>query len=161
VIPLIKALRDPREGVRRGVVESLGRLGDKRAVAALERQRKIEETEGAKLAMAMIDMVLQVFVEAANSSRNRNSGSRRLRSSTRRPSSPKPRFRPRKKRTRAWLPKPPLRREHGRSTRSQPRPISGAVDPDALVAALGEGELTADLGSDLTAAELGDAGEGI
>ena len=58
VIPLIKALRDRRESVRRGVVESLGRLGDKRAVAALERQRKIEESEGAKLAIAMIDMVL-------------------------------------------------------------------------------------------------------
>jgi HEAT repeat protein len=57
VIPLIKALKDPREGVRRGVVESLGRLGDRRAVAALERQRKVEETES-KLVVAMIDMVL-------------------------------------------------------------------------------------------------------
>ncbi|MBW3635684.1 MAG: HEAT repeat domain-containing protein [Armatimonadetes bacterium] len=57
VIPLIKALKDPREGVRRGVVESLGRLGDRRAVAALERQRKTEETDS-KLVVAMIDMVL-------------------------------------------------------------------------------------------------------
>ena len=54
VIPLIKALNDSRESVRRSVVESLGRLGDKRAVPALERQRKIDE----HLVTAMIDSVL-------------------------------------------------------------------------------------------------------
>ena len=50
----LKALSDSRENVRRGVVESLGLMGDKRAVPALERQRKVDEN----LVTTMIDSVL-------------------------------------------------------------------------------------------------------
>jgi hypothetical protein len=92
VIPLIKALNDPREDVRRGIVESLGRLGDKRAVAALERQRKSESKNDERLVAAVIDTVLPGCARAAKWSRAPKSACCRSPLSTRRRSSPRRRF---------------------------------------------------------------------
>lgn len=151
VIPLIKTLRDPREGVRRGVVESLGRLGDKRAVAALERQRKIEETEGAKLVTAMIDMVLP--------------GLRRGRKFEPRPDQ---RIMPAPIINNATI-KPKAAIEAAREAHARmaaEAAAAAATLEEAELAAedvpvAGNGEMPAGLPGDLTAADLGDAGEGI
>jgi HEAT repeat protein len=92
VIPLIKALNDAREDVRRGIVESLGRLGDKRAVAALERQRKSESKNDERLVAAVIDTVLPGLRKGRKVEPRPRIACCRSPLSTRRRSSPRQRF---------------------------------------------------------------------